>query len=91
MTTQIVFNIDPTIKAKAMKRAKHLGVPFASVLKMATRAFADGKFNIEMVPEEKFNPKTRRQIEAALHDIKERKNLVSFKDQKDLDDYLLSI
>jgi antitoxin component of RelBE/YafQ-DinJ toxin-antitoxin module len=91
MTTQIVFNIDPAVKAKAMKRAKHLGVPFASVLKMATKAFAEGKFNVEMVPEEKFNPKTRRIIDAALRDIEQGKNLKTFKSQKDLDDYLLSI
>ena len=41
MTTQIVFNIDPKIKAQAMKRAKREGVPFSAVLKMATKAFAE--------------------------------------------------
>ena len=43
MTTQIVFNIDPKIKAKAMKRAKAEGIPFAAVLKLAAEAFAEGK------------------------------------------------
>jgi hypothetical protein len=90
MTTQIVFNIDPKVKAKAMQRARREGVPFASVLKMAAKAFADGTFNIEMVPEEKFNPATRRIINAALRDIKKGKNLVAFKGQRDMDDYLLS-
>ena len=91
MTTQVVFNIDPVVKAKAMKRAKHLGVPFASVLKMATKAFADGKFNVEMVPEETFNAATRREIDVALRDIAKRKNLMTFKSQKELDAHLLSL
>ncbi len=46
MTTQVVFNVDSKIKAKAMQRAKREGVPFASVLKFATKAFADGEFSV---------------------------------------------
>lgn len=49
MTTQVVFNIDPNIKAAAMRRAKREGVPFASVLKLATKAFADGELSIGIV------------------------------------------
>ena len=51
MTTQVVFNIDPKIKAKAMKRAKAEGVPFSSVLKMAAKNFADGKLSVDLVEE----------------------------------------
>lgn len=51
MTTQVVFNIDPKIKAKAMKRAKKDGVPFASFLKFATRAFAEGQLSVDIVEE----------------------------------------
>jgi len=51
MATQVVFNIDPKIKAKAMKRAKREGVPFASVLKFAAKAFAEGRFSIDVVEE----------------------------------------
>ncbi len=51
MKTQIVFNIDPAVKARAMKRAKKEGVPFASVLKSATKAFADGRLSMELVEE----------------------------------------
>ena len=75
MTSQVVFTIDSVIKAKAMKRAKREGIPFASVLKMATKAFAEGKFNVEGVQEEKFNAKTARKIRAALLDIEQGKNL----------------
>lgn len=90
MTTQVVFNIDPKIKAKAMKRAKREGVPFASVLKMATKAFAEGKFEVGIYVEEKFNAKTAREIRTALKDIEKGKNLIRFKNAKEMDDYLLS-
>ena len=34
-----------------MKRAKGMGVPFAWVLKFATKAFADGEFSIGLTEE----------------------------------------
>ena len=52
MTTQIVFNIDPKVKARAMKRAKMKGIPFASVLKLATSAFAEGRLDLDVVDNE---------------------------------------
>lgn len=91
MTTQIVFNIDAKVKAKAMQRAKREGIPLASVLKMATKAFADGTLSVEMVGSESFNAATRRQIEAALSDIGAGKNLRSFKGRDAMDDYLKSV
>jgi antitoxin component of RelBE/YafQ-DinJ toxin-antitoxin module len=91
MTTQIVFNIDPKVKTKAMQRAKREGIPFASVLKMATKAFADGTLSVEMVGNESFNAATRRQVEAALRDISKSKNLRSFGGRKEMDNYLKSI
>jgi hypothetical protein len=51
MTTQIVFKVDAGIKAKAMKRAHREGIPFASVLKMATKAFAEGHFSVGIIDE----------------------------------------
>ena len=75
MTTQIVFTIDPKVKAQAMKRAKQAGVPFASVLKLATKAFAEGRFSVDITPEEHFNAKTARKLRAALRDVEQGKNL----------------
>ena len=51
MATQVVFNIDPKIKARAMKRDKREGIPFAYVLKLAAKAFAEGRFSIDVVEE----------------------------------------
>lgn len=48
MTTQVVFNIDPKIKAKAMKRAKREGIPFASVLRLVAKAYTEGRFSIDV-------------------------------------------
>lgn len=91
MTTQIVFNIDSKIKAKAMKRAKSEGVPFASVLKFATKAFADGRLTVDIAEPHRFNEKTVRELRATLRDSKRGKNIVSFKSAKEMDDYLLSL
>ena len=49
MDSQVIFKVDSATKARAMKRAKREGVPFASVLKHATRAFADGYLSMELV------------------------------------------
>jgi antitoxin component of RelBE/YafQ-DinJ toxin-antitoxin module len=73
--TQVVFTIDPTVKAQAMKRAKREGVPFASVLKLATKAYAQGRFAVDIAPPERFNEKTAREIRAASKDIDQGKNL----------------
>ena len=51
MNTQVVFNLDAKVKAKAMKRAKAEGVPFSSILKMAAKNFADGNLSIDLVEE----------------------------------------
>ncbi|MDO8552986.1 MAG: hypothetical protein Q7S01_05725 [bacterium] len=91
MTTQVMFRVDPAVKSQAMRRAKREGVPFASVLKLATKAYAEGRLTVDIASEEHFNAKTAREIRAALRDIKKGKNLVSFKNSKAMDDYLLSI
>ena len=91
MTTQIVFTVDPKIKARAMKRAKREGVPFASVLKIATKAFAEGRFSVDIARTERFNAKTTRILRAALLDVDRGKNIISFKSAEEMDDYLQSL
>ena len=58
MTTQIVFNIDPKVKARAMKRAKSEGIPFSAILKVMTKGFADGRFSLDI--EERVRPEKLR-------------------------------
>ena len=89
MTTQVVFNIDPKIKAKAMSRAKREGVPFASVLKMAAKAYAEGETSVVIRPTERLNAKTRRELLAIHRDIVRGKNLSpAFSSAKEMDRYL---
>lgn len=75
MTTQVIFNIDKQLKEKAMKKAQKEGLPFSAVLKLATKAFVDGTLSINLVAPEKFNPKTIKEINKAITDIKQKKNL----------------
>ena len=51
MDSQVIFKVNADTKARAMRRAKRDGVPFASVLKFATKAFADGRLSMELVEE----------------------------------------
>ena len=75
MTSQVIFKIDSKLKDKAMKRARQAGLPFASVLKFATQAYAEGRLNIGLMEPERFNEKTRKEIREALEDAKHGRNL----------------
>jgi len=75
MTTQVIFTMDRNLKDKAMRKARSFGLPFSSVLNLATRAFVDGKINIGVVDNQSFNDKTAREIRSALSDIAKNKNL----------------
>ena len=89
MTTQVVFKIDPTVKKEAMRRAKREGVPFASVLKMAAKAYAEGRLSVDIQPVERFNAKTAREIRAALRDIEKGRNLsLAFSNVQEMDRHL---
>ena len=61
MVTQVVFNMDPKVKARAMKRAKEQGIPFSSVLKFAAKAYANGDFGVGIV--EEIRPEKMRLLE----------------------------
>jgi len=89
MTTQVIFTMDRNLKDKAMRKARSFGLPFSSVLNLATRAFVDGKINIGVVDNQSFNDKTAREIRSALSDISKGKNLSSrFSSAKEAINYL---
>lgn len=75
MTTQVVFKIDKKLKEKAMTKAQREGIAFASVLKLATKAFVAGDLTLGLIGSEKFNEKTAREVKRALKDISQGKNL----------------
>lgn len=89
MTTQVIFNIDQKLKERAMKKARGEGVPFSSVLKLATKAYVEGQLDIGVVSSQAFNPKTRREITQALKEIAANKGLSPrFKSARDAMAYL---
>ena len=73
MTTQVIFKIDQKLKDRAMKKAQGEGLPFAAVLKLATKAYVDGQLDIGII--QPFNATTHREIAQALKDIKAGKGL----------------
>lgn len=77
MESQVIFKLDKKLKERAMQRAQAQGVPLTSVLKMATKAFADGELMIGLIGTEKLNAATKREIRGALADIAKNKNISS--------------
>jgi hypothetical protein len=75
MTTQVIFKIDKKLKDKAMAKARYEGIAFASILKLATKAFVDGDLMLGLVGSEKFNAKTSGEVKRAVNDISRGKNL----------------
>ncbi len=75
MTSQVIFKIDSKLKEQAMKKAQNAGLPFASILKFATKAFVSGQLEVGLVGMEKLNKATSQEIKSALQDIKKKRNL----------------
>ena len=80
MNSQVVFNVDSRMKMRAMKRAKGEGVPFASVLKFATRAFAEGRFSMALIEEITPQKMKLMERESRLLDQGKGRRFVSVKD-----------
>ncbi len=91
MTTQVIFNIDSGLKAKAMKKAQSEGIPFSSVLNLATKAYVEGSLDITLAPAEKFNATARKTLDRALKDLEEGKVSPRFKDADSLIKYLKNL
>ena len=76
MTSQVIFTVDRALKDRAMRRARTEGIPFAAVLKLATRAFADGSLNVRLTEEDPpLNAKAAKQLNQALADIRHGRKL----------------
>lgn len=89
MTTQVIFKIDKKLKDKAMAKAQNQGIAFASVLKLATKAFVDGNFNVGLIINEEFNLPTKKMLTREIKDIKNNRNLSpAFHNAKDAIAYL---
>ncbi len=90
MTSQVIFTMDKALKERAMRRAKAQGIPFAAVLKMAVKAFADGSLGVHLIEEDPpFRPASADRLKKALADADAKKNLSpEFANAKDALRYL---
>ena len=89
MITQVIFKIDKKLKDKAMAKAQNEGIAFASVLKLATKAFVDGDLSLGLMGSERFNASTSKEMKRALNDISKGKNMSpAFNNAKDAIAYL---
>ena len=89
MTTQVIFKIDKKLKDKAMAKAQNEGIAFASVLKLATKAFVDGNFDVGLIINEELNPRTKKMLAREIKGIKTGKNMSpAFNNAKDAIAYL---
>lgn len=90
MTSQVVFKVNTKVKKRAMKRALEEGIPFASVLKSATKAFAEGRLSMELVEEEEVRPEklVLWERQSRLLDQGKGKN---FKSMKELRQYIRNL
>ena len=73
MTTKVIFNADPKIKAKAMANAKKQGVTLSYFLNYALAELAEGDKKASVT--KTLNEKTRKEIDRALEDFKAGKNI----------------
>ena len=75
MTSQVIFKVDKKIKTQAMKKAQEQGIPFASILKLATVAYVEGRLDVDVVEPRRLNKKTTASLRHVLKDLKQGKNL----------------
>ncbi len=89
MVTQVIFKIDKKLKDKAMAKAQNEGIAFSSILKLATKAFVDGDFNVGLIINNELNPRTKKMLSREIKDIKNNKNMSpAFNNAKDAIAYL---
>lgn len=85
MNTQVIFKMDKKLKERAMKKARAEGLPFSSVLTLATKSFLDGGLSIEAVQRPVINDRTRKMLDREIKEIKDGKNLSPrFRSAKDM-------
>jgi hypothetical protein len=88
-----MVKIDKGLKDRVAKKAKMQDLSLSDFVKIAFHAYDQGLIKPGLIQRpEKFNAKTRKEIEQALKDIKTGKNLSpAFSSIKEMDNYLDSL
>jgi hypothetical protein len=92
MTSQVIFTVDKALKDRAMKKAKAEGIPFAAVLKLATKSYVEGSLSVRLFEEDPpLHPAAAKRLGKAVKDARAGKNLSpSFSNAKDAIRFLKS-
>ena len=53
MTSQVVLKIDKKLKNRAVRKAQNEGLPLATVLLLATKAYVEGDLDVQLVTQRK--------------------------------------
>jgi antitoxin component of RelBE/YafQ-DinJ toxin-antitoxin module len=84
------IKINKDLKIQAQKTATDLGLPLSLIIKNYLSEFIQEKqviFSEHPFP----NTKTQKILNQSYKDIKENKNLLKFQNDKEMDNYLLSL
>ncbi|MEK7520271.1 MAG: hypothetical protein AAB581_03470 [Patescibacteria group bacterium] len=76
MTTQIIFKVDKKLKEEALAKAHREGIPFSTVLKLATKAFVGGSLDVELTGKNKqLNAAVKKELAHILKEVRRGENL----------------
>ena len=81
---------DSALKAKAQKVARDLGLPLGTVINRYLQKFVLEQRLVFERPEIP-NAATKKAIKETMRDLKAGKNMITFKNSKEMDDYLMTL
>jgi hypothetical protein len=85
MTSQVIFTVDKALKDRAMKKAKMEGIPFAVILKLATKSYVEGSLGVRLLEEDPpLRSLAAQRLDHAVKDVRDGKQLSpTFSNAKD--------
>ncbi|MCK5589004.1 MAG: type II toxin-antitoxin system RelB/DinJ family antitoxin [Candidatus Pacebacteria bacterium] len=89
MKTMLNIKVDSDLKSQAQKVASELGLSLSAILSNSLKELVQEKRVVFSSPLEP-NAKTKKFLDEALEEIKKGKT-TSFKNTKEMDDYLMSL
>lgn len=90
MKTMLSVKTDAKLKKKAQRVARDLGLPLGTIINRYLKDFVAYQRIVFERPEIP-NAETAKILRQAERDIKAGKNLISFKNAKEMDAYLMSL
>lgn len=86
----LAVKTDAKLKKKAQQVARDLGLPLGTIVNRYLQQLVTEQRIVFERPEIP-NAETRKAIEETIGDLKKGKHMITFKNTKEMDDYLLSL